>query len=120
PACVRSPTETFVAGHEYTGPRPTATWLGLAGVLVAAAFLILRHARGWGTPGAWMHRSADTTETDGGASAPTPPPRSEPSPGCADDPSGHHRRHQRGPHPRPRPGRRRGAATPGSRCRRPP
>lgn len=78
---VRSALETLRVGNWYIGPLPTATWLGLAGVLFAAAFLILRHARGWGTPGAWMHRPADTTGTDGGASAPTPPPRSEPSPG---------------------------------------
>jgi phosphatidylglycerol:prolipoprotein diacylglycerol transferase len=78
---VRSALETLRVGNWYIGPLPTATWLGLAGVLVAAAFLILRHARGWGTPGAWMHQSADATGTDGGASAPAPPPRSEPSPG---------------------------------------
>ena len=37
---VRSALETLRVGNWYIGPLPTATWLGLAGVLVAAAFLI--------------------------------------------------------------------------------
>lgn len=78
---VRSALETLRTGNWYIGPLPTATWLGLAGVLLAAAFLILRHARGWGTPGAWMDRDEYPSGTDSGASAPAPPPRSEPSPG---------------------------------------
>ena len=77
---VRSALETLRVGNWYIGPLPTATWLGLAGVLAAAGFLILRHARGWGTPGAWMRR-APPADTDGGGAAPAPPPRSEPSPG---------------------------------------
>src|SRR5438874_1154684 len=77
---VRSALETLRVGNWYIGPLPTATWLGLAGVLAAAGFLVLRHARGWGTPGAWMHR-APPAGTDGGGPAPAPPPRSEPSPG---------------------------------------
>ena len=78
---VRSALETLRVGNWYIGPLPTATWLGLAGVLVAAAVLLLRHARGWGTPGAWMHEPPPAVETDGGGSPSVPPPESEPSPG---------------------------------------
>ena len=77
---VRSALETLRVGNWYIGPLPTATWLGLAGVIAAAGFLVVRHARGWGTPGAWMHRGAPAG-SDGGGPAPAPPPRSEPSPG---------------------------------------
>jgi phosphatidylglycerol---prolipoprotein diacylglyceryl transferase len=78
---VRSALETLRTGNWYIGPLPTATWLGLAGVVLAAGFLILRHVRGWGTPGAWMRRDADdaSVQTDGGRSASAP--SSEPSPG---------------------------------------
>ena len=47
---------------------PTATWLGLGGLILAGGFLYLRHARGWGTPGAWISqaeaqkRAAQTNE----------------------------------------------------------
>lgn len=79
---VRSALETLRTGNWYIGPLPTATWLGLAGVVLAAGFLILRHVRGWGTPGAWMRREPEpASQTDGGGPAPAPPPRSEPSPG---------------------------------------
>jgi hypothetical protein len=30
--------------------------------VLAGGFLILRHARGWGTGGAWMHRSEASPE----------------------------------------------------------
>src|SRR2546423_983998 len=78
---VRSALETLRVGNWYIGPLPTATWLGLAGVLVAAGVLLLRHARGWGTPGGWMHERPPLAGADGGGSPSVPPPESEPSPG---------------------------------------
>jgi phosphatidylglycerol:prolipoprotein diacylglycerol transferase len=73
---VRSYLETYRTGNWYLGPLPTATWLGIAGIIFAASFLVVRHRRGWGTPGAWL-----TAQTDAQAGAPAPPASSEPSPG---------------------------------------
>ena len=78
---VRSFLEMYRVDNWFIGPLPTATWLGIAGIILAAAFLVVRHRRGWGTPGAWMHRE----QTDGGGTAeegaPSASPSSEPSPG---------------------------------------
>jgi phosphatidylglycerol---prolipoprotein diacylglyceryl transferase len=82
---VRSYLEMYRTGNWYIGPLPTATWLGLAGIIFAAAFIVLRHRRGWGTPGAWLNRgeseaseAGDQSDATTGAQA---PPSSEPSPG---------------------------------------
>jgi phosphatidylglycerol---prolipoprotein diacylglyceryl transferase len=50
----RSYLETFRVENWIIAGVPTATWLGLGGFVLAGGFLILRHARGWGTPGAWI------------------------------------------------------------------
>ncbi len=73
---VRSVLEGYRVNNWYIGPLPTAVWLGVAGVVLAGGFLILRHVRGWGTPGAWMDRSESAD--DAGASHDHAP---EPSPG---------------------------------------
>ncbi|MEO8252501.1 MAG: prolipoprotein diacylglyceryl transferase [Chloroflexota bacterium] len=51
---VRSYLETFRVQNWVIAGIPTATWLGLTGFVLAGGFLVLRHARGWGTPGAWI------------------------------------------------------------------
>ena len=51
---VRSYLETFRVENWLIAGIPTATWLGLGGFVLAGGFLYLRHARGWGTPGAWI------------------------------------------------------------------
>jgi phosphatidylglycerol:prolipoprotein diacylglycerol transferase len=51
---VRSYLETFRVENWIIAGIPTATWLGLGGFVLAGGFLILRHLRGWGTPGAWI------------------------------------------------------------------
>jgi phosphatidylglycerol:prolipoprotein diacylglycerol transferase len=73
---VRSLLEGYRVNNWYIGPLPTAVWIGVAGVILAGGFLVLRHLRGWGQPGAWMDRSDLTDEPD-------PPPQhaTEPSPG---------------------------------------
>lgn len=63
---VRSYLETFRVQNWVIAGIPTATWLGIGGLVLAGGFLVLRHARGWGTPGAWMQR---TDETDAAAPA---------------------------------------------------
>ena len=73
---VRSLLEGYRVDNWYIGPLPTAVWIGIAGVILAGGFLILRHAKGWGTPGAWMDRSDEADEPD-----PSPEHAAEPSPG---------------------------------------
>jgi phosphatidylglycerol:prolipoprotein diacylglycerol transferase len=66
---VRSYLETFRVQNWVIAGVPTATWLGLVGFVLAGGFLVLRHMRGWGTPGAWIEqaegrkRGAQTSET---------------------------------------------------------
>ncbi len=62
---VRSYLETFRVQNWLIAGVPTATWLGLGGFVLAGGFLWLRHARGWGTPGAWIQRSEATPEVGG-------------------------------------------------------
>ena len=66
---VRSYLETFRTENWLIAGIPTATWLGLGGIVLAGGFLILRHARGWGTPGAWMHRAGPAPEPSAEAQA---------------------------------------------------
>jgi phosphatidylglycerol:prolipoprotein diacylglycerol transferase len=63
---VRSYLETFRVQNWVIAGLPTATWLGLGGLVLAGGFLFLRHARGWGTPGAWMHRGEPSPEAQPG------------------------------------------------------
>jgi len=62
---VRSYLETFRVQNWLIAGIPTATWLGIASVVLGGGFLILRHARGWGTGGAWMRRSEAPPEVGG-------------------------------------------------------
>ncbi|HLE88816.1 MAG TPA: prolipoprotein diacylglyceryl transferase [Candidatus Limnocylindria bacterium] len=71
---VRSYLETFRVQNWLIAGIPTATWIGIGGLALAGGFLILRHARGWGTPGAWMRPKddADAAAPAGGGSAEAP------------------------------------------------
>ena len=71
---VRSYLETFRVQNWLIAGIPTATWLGLGGLVLAGGFLVLRHARGWGTPGAWMRPNdeADAAAPASGGSAEAP------------------------------------------------
>ncbi len=73
---VRSLLETYRVNNWVILGVPTAIWIGIIGIILAGAFLIVRHVKGWGTPGAWM---ADADHRDvGGANRPAGP---EPQPG---------------------------------------
>jgi len=67
---VRTYLETFRTQNWVIAGVPTAIWIGVGTFLVAGGLLVLRHARGWGTPGAWMRRS-DETDADAGPQKPT-------------------------------------------------
>lgn len=71
---VRSALETLRVNNWLILGVPTAIWIGIIGILLAAGFLILRHVKHWGTPGAWMQ----SDQTDAGAPHSTSP---EPQPG---------------------------------------
>ncbi|HEY8921696.1 MAG TPA: hypothetical protein VIN32_03590, partial [Candidatus Limnocylindria bacterium] len=68
---VRSYLETFRVENWLIAGIPTATWLGLGGFLLAGGFLYLRHARGWGTPGAWIPQ-AEAQKREAQESEPSP------------------------------------------------
>jgi phosphatidylglycerol---prolipoprotein diacylglyceryl transferase len=53
---VRSYLETYRVQNWVIAGIPTATWLGIGGFVLAGGYLWLRHARGWGTPGAWIRK----------------------------------------------------------------
>jgi phosphatidylglycerol:prolipoprotein diacylglycerol transferase len=60
---VRTYLETFRTQNWVIAGVPTAIWIGVGAFLLAGGLLVLRHLKGWGTPGAWM-RHADETEAD--------------------------------------------------------
>ena len=68
---VRSYLETFRVENWMIAGVPTATWLGLGGFVLAGGFLFLRHARGWGTPGAWIPQ-AEAQRREAQKSEPSP------------------------------------------------
>jgi hypothetical protein len=55
-------------------------WIGIGAFLLAGGLLILRHRKGWGTPGAWMKRSdgTDADGTDADAKPPDATPEAQP------------------------------------------
>lgn len=63
---VRSSLETFRVQNWMIAGIPTATWLGIGGFVLAGSFLWLRHARGWGAPGALTQRSEASPEVQAG------------------------------------------------------
>ena len=71
---VRTALEWFRTDNWYIGPLPAAVWLGVLAVVLAGGFLILRHVKGWGTPGAWMSR--ERTDEEARAT-----PTAQPQPG---------------------------------------
>lgn len=72
---VRSFLELYRVGNWTILGVPTAIWIGIIGIILAGGFLVVRHVKGWGTPGAWMHRSDQTDESG------PPPSTAEPQPG---------------------------------------
>jgi len=58
---VRTLLETYRVNNWIILGIPTAMWVGIMGFVLAAAWLIIRHRRGWGSP---MIRPADEPEAD--------------------------------------------------------
>jgi phosphatidylglycerol:prolipoprotein diacylglycerol transferase len=51
---VRSVLETFRTGNWLIGGVPTAVLIGVSVAVIGALVIIIRHARGWGVPGAFL------------------------------------------------------------------
>jgi phosphatidylglycerol:prolipoprotein diacylglycerol transferase len=76
-SAVRTVLEPFRDDNWIILGVPTAIWLGIITMIVAGGLLILRHVRGWGTPGAWI-REKEQREADARAAS---TPSTEASPG---------------------------------------
>ena len=63
---VRTALESFrnETGNWHILGIPTAMWIGIIGFIVAGAFLVIRHQRGWGTPGAWIDQEPSAPDDD--------------------------------------------------------
>jgi phosphatidylglycerol:prolipoprotein diacylglycerol transferase len=68
---VRTLLETYRVNNWTILGVPTAMWIGIIGVVVAAAWLWYRHRRGWGSP---MIRPADEAAAEPTAPQPHPEP----------------------------------------------
>ena len=71
---VRTLLETYRVNNWTILGVPTAMWIGILAFVLAAAWLVVRHRRGWGSP---MIRPVEEREPD----APAPQPQAEPSAG---------------------------------------
>ncbi len=72
-AAVRVWLETFRVQNWVILGVPTAIWLGVITFFAAGAFLLLRHQRGWGGPGAWIAEKAARERTADAPQATTEP-----------------------------------------------
>jgi phosphatidylglycerol:prolipoprotein diacylglycerol transferase len=77
---VRIYLETFRVDNWYIAGLPAATWVGILSILLAVGVLVIRHAKGWGTPGAWI-REKEARERAEADAVPSPEPSTEPSAG---------------------------------------
>ena len=53
-SAVRIYLETFRVENWIFAGLPVATWVGIGSIILAVGVLVVRHARGWGEPGAWI------------------------------------------------------------------
>jgi prolipoprotein diacylglyceryltransferase len=58
---VRTALETYRVNNWTILGVPTAMWVGIVGLVLAGAWLVYRHRRGWGSP---MIRPVDQREPD--------------------------------------------------------
>ena len=72
---VRTLLETYRVNNWTILGVPTAMWVGIIGFVLAAAWLIYRHRRGWGSP---MIKPAEERQAD---ASPAPQPHPEATPG---------------------------------------
>jgi phosphatidylglycerol:prolipoprotein diacylglycerol transferase len=58
-SAVRIYLETFRVENWIIAGLPAATWVGIISIILAVGVLAVRHARGWGEPGAWIREKAE-------------------------------------------------------------
>jgi phosphatidylglycerol:prolipoprotein diacylglycerol transferase len=82
-AAVRTWLETFRVENWVILGVPTAIWLGVITFIAAGTFLWMRHARGWGVPGAFLKEIAAREAAERAQPGPSEPTEAttEPSPG---------------------------------------
>ncbi|MGH2462631.1 MAG: prolipoprotein diacylglyceryl transferase [Candidatus Limnocylindria bacterium] len=78
---VRTLLETFRTGNWTIGGIPVAVLIGVGAAVIGAAVIIIRHARGWGTPGAFLDEMAARQATEAEATASAEPAGPEPQAG---------------------------------------
>jgi phosphatidylglycerol:prolipoprotein diacylglycerol transferase len=81
---VRTLLEGFRTGNWLVGGVPTAVLIGVSVAVFGAVVIIVRHAMGWGTPGAYlleMEVAAATDPADAAAPTDSEPPAPEPQAG---------------------------------------
>ena len=82
---VRTVLETFRTGNWLIGGIPVAVLIGVGAAVIGAAVIVVRHARGWGTPGAYLRdmdeRRAADSKAEAEAPAASEPPKPEPQAG---------------------------------------
>ena len=72
---VRTFLETFRSDNWVIGGIPTAIIIGVITAVAAGSYLVLRHVKGWGTPGAWItERQTDEPGVEDAGAAPEPQP----------------------------------------------
>jgi phosphatidylglycerol:prolipoprotein diacylglycerol transferase len=78
---IRSILEPMRTANWVVGGVPMAMILGIAAVILAGGFFVLRHRQGWGVPGAWLRERSEPppAQPDGEPASSTP--SSEPSAG---------------------------------------
>jgi prolipoprotein diacylglyceryltransferase len=75
---VRTGLETFRTNNWVIGGIPTAIWLGVIGFVLAGAWLVIRHRRGFGSP---LIRPPGELTDEGTDAAAERRPSTEASPG---------------------------------------
>jgi phosphatidylglycerol:prolipoprotein diacylglycerol transferase len=69
---VRTVLETSRTGNWMVGGIPVAIFIGVGAAVVGAAVIIIRHARGWGTPGAYLKEIHARQAAEAQPAAPEP------------------------------------------------
>jgi hypothetical protein len=77
---VRTVLETFRTGNWEIGGIPVAILIGVGAAVFGAAVIVIRHARGLGTPGAFLREMEERQAAEAEANAPAAAEPAKPEP----------------------------------------